>query len=217
MVVLAVAGVLVVAALALARRPSPPAGSAAAKTQAEALAQTANAATAAPADARPAPLASPVPVAPVARPRVSRAVEKPRQILVATTTSSPDFVPSPPPAVGAASGAGESTVGSEPASSASAANSDAISQMPVTITGCLESTVDLDRFRLTDTEGADAPKARSWRSGFLKKRSAPVELLELSDRPALREYVGHRVVATGLLTSRELRVRSLQSAGSGCH
>jgi hypothetical protein len=86
----------------------------------------------------------------------------------------------------------------------------------VTITGCLETAVDEDRFRLTDTEGADAPKARGWRSGFLKKRSAPVELVQPSDVAALRHLVGHRVVATGLLSNRELRVRSLESAGHSC-
>jgi hypothetical protein len=87
---------------------------------------------------------------------------------------------------------------------------------PVTITGCLETTIDGGEFRLTDTEGADAPKARSWRSGFLKKRAAPVQLVDLSDPRGMQKFVGSRVVATGLLTSRELRVRSLRSAGSSC-
>ncbi len=86
----------------------------------------------------------------------------------------------------------------------------------VTISGCLEMTVDEDQFRLTDTQGADAPKARSWKSGFLKKGSAPVELIEFSDTPLLRKYVGHRVVATGLLTGRQLHVRSIQAGASSC-
>jgi hypothetical protein len=101
------------------------------------------------------------------------------------------------------------------ASRTDAAKSDA-SNRAVTITGCLEMTVDEGQFRLSDTDGADAPKARSWRSGFLKKGSAPVELLEFSDAPTLRSYVGHRVVATGLLNGRQLRVRSLQATGSSC-
>ena len=84
------------------------------------------------------------------------------------------------------------------------------------MTGCLEMAVEGDEFRLTDVDGAEAPKARSWRSGFLKKRSTPVELVELSDRAGLRKYVGHRVSATGLLTGRELHVRSFQSAGASC-
>ena len=77
-------------------------------------------------------------------------------------------------------------------------------------------TVDGEQFRLTETEGADAPKARGWRSGFLTKRSAPVQLAELSDPAGLRQYVGLRVAVTGLLTDRKLRVRSLQAAGTSC-
>jgi hypothetical protein len=86
----------------------------------------------------------------------------------------------------------------------------------VTITGCLESTVEGDQFRLTDTQGADAPKARGWRSGFLKKRSAPVALVEPPDRTLLQQHVGHRVVATGQLTNRDLHLRTLDSAGASC-
>jgi hypothetical protein len=93
---------------------------------------------------------------------------------------------------------------------------DQIRQAPVTITGCLEVTSDGDEFRLTDTEGEGAPTARGWRSGFLRKRPAPIELSALRDPAAARRYVGHRVVATGVLSSRALRVRSLQSAGSVC-
>jgi hypothetical protein len=88
--------------------------------------------------------------------------------------------------------------------------------VPVTITGCLEVSVDRDDFRLTDTEGADAPRSRSWRTGFLKKRSAPVALVEPPDRSALQAQVGRRVAATGLLTSHDLRVNSLRVVGPAC-
>jgi hypothetical protein len=87
----------------------------------------------------------------------------------------------------------------------------------VTISGCLEMTVDQEEFRLTETEGADAPKSRGWRSGFLTKRSAPVELTDLSDTAGLRKYVGLRVAVTGFLTDRKLRVRSFQAAGTSCN
>jgi hypothetical protein len=93
---------------------------------------------------------------------------------------------------------------------------DRTGQAPVTITGCLEVTTEGDQFRLTDAEGEAAPKSRGWRSGFLRKRSAAIELSGLGDAASVRRYVGHRVVATGLLASRELRVRSLQSAGAVC-
>jgi hypothetical protein len=88
---------------------------------------------------------------------------------------------------------------------------------PVTITGCLETSVDRDDFRLTDTEGVDAPRSRSWRTGFLKKRSAPVALVEPLDRLALQSHVGRRVAATGLLTSHDLRVNELRDVGSACN
>ena len=83
----------------------------------------------------------------------------------------------------------------------------------VTITGCLEVSTDGDTFRLNDVEGADAPKSRSWRTGFFKKRPAPVVLAEPVDRQALTANVGHRVAATGQLASRELKVSSLRVVG----
>ena len=84
---------------------------------------------------------------------------------------------------------------------------------PVTITGCLEVSTDGDQFRLTDTDGAGAPKSRGWRSGFIMKRPTPVSLVS-SDAASLRKLVGHRVAATGLLDSREMRVRSFHSTGA---
>jgi hypothetical protein len=87
---------------------------------------------------------------------------------------------------------------------------------PVTITGCLEVSVDQDEFRLTDTEGVNAPRSRSWRTGFLKTRSAPVALVEPPDPVALKTHVGRRVAATGLLTSHDLRVSALRVVGPTC-
>jgi hypothetical protein len=88
---------------------------------------------------------------------------------------------------------------------------------PVTITGCLEVSVDQDDFRLTDTEGADAPRSRNWRTGFLRKRSAPVSLIEPPDRLALQTHVGRRVAATGLLTNHDLKVSTLRVVGPSCN
>ena len=86
----------------------------------------------------------------------------------------------------------------------------------VTITGCLEVSVDNDVFRLSETDGADVPKSRGWRTAFLKKRSAPVSLVEPPDPQALHHQVGKRVAATGFLTSRELRVSSLRVVAPSC-
>jgi hypothetical protein len=87
----------------------------------------------------------------------------------------------------------------------------------VTITGCLEISTDGDVFRLADVEGDNAPKSRSWRTGFFKKRPAPVTLVEPPDVAALKTSVGHRVAATGQLASHELKVSSLRVVGSSCN
>jgi hypothetical protein len=88
---------------------------------------------------------------------------------------------------------------------------------PVTITGCLETSVDHDEFRLTDTDGVDAPKSRSWRTGFVKKTAAPVALVDAPSRLALGTHVGHRVTATGVLTNHDLRVSALRFVGPLCN
>jgi hypothetical protein len=105
----------------------------------------------------------------------------------------------------------------EPLISAASASPASLAPALVTITGCLEVSTDGDEFRLADVEGTDAPKSRSWRTGFLKKRPAPVTLVDPPDRQALRTNVGHRVAATGQLASRDLRVSSLTVVGSSCN
>jgi hypothetical protein len=88
---------------------------------------------------------------------------------------------------------------------------------PVTITGCLETSTSGDEFRLTDTEGADAPKSRGWRTAFLKKRAVPMTLVGAHDGLALMPNVGKRVAATGLLASRELKVSTLRVVDESCN
>jgi hypothetical protein len=84
----------------------------------------------------------------------------------------------------------------------------------VTITGCVE--LDEETFWLKDTAGADVPTSRSWRSGFLKKRSSPIELVDANHTLKLRNYVGQRVAATGMIVNREMRARSLQRVVAPC-
>jgi hypothetical protein len=83
----------------------------------------------------------------------------------------------------------------------------------VTITGCLD--LDDQGFRLKDTAGVDAPKSRSWKSGFLTKRTAPIDLVDADNRVKLSTYVGHRVAATGTLVDREMQVRSVRRVTTG--
>jgi hypothetical protein len=94
---------------------------------------------------------------------------------------------------------------------------DAAEPGTVTITGCLEGSVNEHQFRLTDTDGVDAPRSRSWRSGFLKKHSTSVALVDPPDPHALQAQVGQRVAATGRLTSQELRMTSLRVIAPRCN
>jgi len=98
----------------------------------------------------------------------------------------------------------EESVAQEPARQAAA----------VTITGCLER--DATTFRLKDTTGEDAPKARSWKSAFLKKGSASVEVIDAAHRMKLPSHVGQRVRVTGMLVNREMQVRSITRIAPSC-
>jgi cytoskeletal protein RodZ len=94
------------------------------------------------------------------------------------------------------------------------ANATVAESAGVTITGCLER--DNDTFRLKDATGADAPKGRSWKSGFLKKGSASIQIVDAANRLKLANHIGRRVSVTGSLLNREMRARSLQRVGTSC-
>jgi hypothetical protein len=86
---------------------------------------------------------------------------------------------------------------------------------PVTITGCLE--LDREAFWLKDTSGVEAPKSRSWRSGFLKKRPSRIELVDPANILRLRSYVGQHVAVTGTLMHREIRARTVRRVAASCN
>lgn len=176
------------------------------------------------------------PIAPTPVPRAARAaasiVDTPR--LVDEPPKKPALKPvtnrvrpgTSPASVATAAAAAEPPKHEEPATKAAAAetltsaaatSTASTLPAPVTVTGCLEISTDGDTFRLNDVEGVDAPKSRSWRTGFLKKRPAPVILIEPPDPKALTTNVGRRVAATGQLTNRELKVHALQVVGSSCN
>ena len=227
---IAVAGsvILVVAALTYPRQPSAPG------TDDDA------------ADSQPAPqeqavdivarspLQAALPVAPIAAPVVRSASVAPRAVSAPKKTVAPkpeknriaESTKSGAP-VAAATPVADSSLhddaptklrGSEAIALAPGSASTGTSgATPVTITGCLEMSVDQDEFRLTDTEGVDAPRSRNWRTGFLKKRSAPVALVEPAERLALQTHVGRRIAATGLLTSHDLKISALRVVGPQCN
>jgi hypothetical protein len=84
----------------------------------------------------------------------------------------------------------------------------------VTITGCLEQRDET--FRLKDTDGIAVPTARSWKTGFLKKGPAPIDVVDGANRLKLNDHIGQRVSVTGTLVEHEMQVRSLQRVAASC-
>jgi len=84
----------------------------------------------------------------------------------------------------------------------------------VTLTGCLEQHGD--DFRLKDAAGADAPKTRSWKSGFFKKSTPTLDVVDASHRLKLADHVGQRVSVSGVLVDREVHARTLKNVSSTC-
>ncbi len=100
-----------------------------------------------------------------------------------------------------------------PSASAVPGSSSALSAT-VTVAGCLERS---DKgFRLKNTSGADAPKSRSWKTGFFTKRSASIDLSDQRGSAYLAEHLGERVSVTGALIDREIIVHSLRSVSASC-
>lgn len=87
----------------------------------------------------------------------------------------------------------------------------------VTITGCLEVRPSDEQFRLTDTDGASAPKSRSWKTGFLKRRPAAVNLIGDVNAAALEHEVGKRIAVTGVQTDRDMTISSMRIVSSSCN
>ena len=83
-----------------------------------------------------------------------------------------------------------------------------------TLNGCLER--DGEDFRLKNTEGEKAPKSRSWKSGFLKKGSSKIDVVDSGNRLKLKDHVGQRVTVSGMLSDREMQARSLKSVAPSC-
>jgi hypothetical protein len=84
-----------------------------------------------------------------------------------------------------------------------------------TVEGCLVQ--DANQFQLKNTSGEDAPKGRSWKSGFLHRSSKPVDVVDQGRRLNLARHVGERVTITGLLDDRELQGTSLKRVAESCN
>jgi|SRR5688572_4955158 len=84
-----------------------------------------------------------------------------------------------------------------------------------TITGCLVLRDD-GMFQLKDNNGEHAPKARSWKSGFIKKGSANIDVLDAGSRLRLGSHIGYRVSVVGTLTERKMQARSVRATSEHC-
>jgi hypothetical protein len=206
--------IMCVGAIALSRRPSPLEAAplpqtpdAAAVPQAAALAF---AATTAPAGVAPGAASRPV-----SAPAAKAAVPNPEKIRIAEAPSPTAAVAAIDEALGKEDSPNTLVRPESIVAEPSSVSVDPVAPEGVTVTGCLESSGS-NQFRLTDTQGIDTPRSRSWRSGFLKKRSTSVNLVAPPDLYTLQTQVGHRIAATGQLSDRELRVTSVQTTGARC-
>src|SRR5438876_4988201 len=132
-------------------------------------------------------------------------------VLAAHQSVVPTAVPQP-----AAKSAATNTTAPAPVKKAAVANAhgNAAALTPVTVTGCLEQ--NHDSFRLKDTSGADAPKSRNWKTGFVTKHSKTITIVDSGNRLKLGSHVGERVSVTGMLVDKEMQGRSLKRDAPSC-
>lgn len=87
----------------------------------------------------------------------------------------------------------------------------------VTLSGCVRGGAERNTFVLTKVEGADAPRARGWKTGYLLKRPSNLAVVSGTSAIRLRDHVGRRVTVTGTLEQRDrtqIRARSLRVLSS---
>ena len=86
---------------------------------------------------------------------------------------------------------------------------------PVTVSGCLEA--DGSKYVLTDMPGNQAPKGRSWKTGFITKKSKDVEVTGTSSTVKLRDHVGHRISMVGVKDGdTHFKARSVKQLAGTC-
>ena len=107
------------------------------------------------------------------------------------------------------------TTAAKPAAGQATAKAPEQDAEPATIVGCLVQ--DHETFRLKNTAGEDAPKSRSWKSGFLKKSTKTIDVLDERHRLNLASHVGEQVSITGMLDDREMQGTSLKRVAESCN
>ena len=85
----------------------------------------------------------------------------------------------------------------------------------ITLTGCLEA--DGRKFMLTHPEGHQAPKGRSWKTGFVTKKTKNVEVVGASSTVKLGDHPGRRVTVVGAIDrDTHLTARSIKQLAASC-
>jgi hypothetical protein len=83
----------------------------------------------------------------------------------------------------------------------------------VTMIGCLES--DGSKYRLADVQGNQAPKGRSWKTGFVTKKTKNIDLVGAPASLKLQDHLGHKVSVSGLKDDdTHLKARPIKQLGS---
>ena len=103
-----------------------------------------------------------------------------------------------------------------PTAQKSTANSVATSNTSITLSGCLEA--EGRSFKLTDVKGPQAPKGRSWKTGFIKKTAkGNVEVVSASSNVKLMDHVGHQVTVVGMQAGDDqIRATSVKRMAASC-
>ena len=138
----------------------------------------------------------------------------PRAVAVDTSSESVAATESSKPAPSSMTDAAASVTAKAPETDTLETKGTVGRTAPVTIFGCLQRTDTT--FRLTDTDGVDAPKSRSWKTAFLKKGAASIEVTDPGNRLHLAGHVGQRLSVTGTLVDREMQVRSIRRISASC-
>ena len=84
-----------------------------------------------------------------------------------------------------------------------------------TYVGCLRSEDDGRKLVLTEVGGADVPQSRNWKTMFVTKKRAKLEVRPATTL-ALRQHVGQTVQVSGRRVDDRLAARSVKVVGSTC-
>ena len=85
----------------------------------------------------------------------------------------------------------------------------------ITLTGCLQA--DGRKYMLTDPEGPKAEKGRSWKTGFITKKSKDVEVVAASTSMKLGDFRGHKVSVVGVKDGQaHLKARTIKQLTGSC-